>query len=173
MVIMLITRFPKNNCNNMYENSWGSSHCGTAEMNPTSICEDAGSVPDLTGIALSCSIGCRHSLDPAWLWLWRRLAAVDPIRPLAWELAYTTGAPLKKKRQKKKVGKIWALPNILYFNGNFFLFWPNQWLMEFLGQGSNSGRSCDLHHSCGNAGSLTTALGQALNQQCHRDKLDL
>ena len=137
MVIMLITRFPKNNCNNMYENSWGSSHCGTAEMNPTSICEDAGSVPDLTGIALSCSIGCRHSLDPAWLWLWRRLAAVDPIRPLAWELAYTTGAPLKKKRQKKKkkLGKFehyrifYILTEIFSFFGRTNGLW-NSWARD-------------------------------------------
>ena len=37
------------------------------------------------------------------LWLWRRLAAVAPIRPLAWEHPYAMGAALKKaKRPKKK-----------------------------------------------------------------------
>ena len=37
----------------------------------------------------------------AWmlLWLWRRLAAAAPIRPLAWEPPYAAGATLK--RQKK------------------------------------------------------------------------
>ena len=29
------------------------------------------------------------------LWLWCRLAATAPIRPLAWELRYATGAALK------------------------------------------------------------------------------
>ena len=37
------------------------------------------------------------------LWLWHRLAATAPIRPLAWEPPYATGAALEKtKRQKKK-----------------------------------------------------------------------
>ena len=37
------------------------------------------------------------------LWLWRRLAAVALVRPLAWEPPYATGAALENtKRQKKK-----------------------------------------------------------------------
>ena len=53
----------------------GSSHCGSAVMNPTSIHEDAGSIPDFTQwvndrVAVNCDIGHRHSLDPALLWLW-------------------------------------------------------------------------------------------------------
>ena len=55
--------------------------------NPTSIHEDASS-------------GCRHDLDPALLWLWCRPAAAAPIRPLAWEPPYATGAALKKKKTK-------------------------------------------------------------------------
>ena len=31
---------------------------------------------------------------------WCRLAAVAPIRPLAWEFPYTAGAALKKKKDK-------------------------------------------------------------------------
>ena len=31
------------------------------------------------------------------LWLWRRPAAVAPIRPLAWEPPYAAGAALKTK----------------------------------------------------------------------------
>ena len=39
-------------------------------------------------------------------WLWRRAAAIAPIRPLAWEPPYATGAALEKaKRQKKKKKK--------------------------------------------------------------------
>ena len=34
--------------------------------------------------------------------LWRRLAAVAPIRPLAWELPYATGTALKKKKKKER-----------------------------------------------------------------------
>ena len=37
-------------------------------------------------------------LDPALLWLWRRLAAVALIQPLAWELPYALGAALKRKK---------------------------------------------------------------------------
>ena len=36
------------------------------------------------------------------LWLWCRLAAVAPTRPLAWEPPYATGAALKTKDKKKK-----------------------------------------------------------------------
>ena len=34
------------------------------------------------------------------LWLWCRLAAVAPIRPLAWELPCAMGAALKKRGKK-------------------------------------------------------------------------
>ena len=40
----------------------------------------------------------RPSLDPTWLWLWSRMAAVAPIQPLAWELPYAAGTALKKKQ---------------------------------------------------------------------------
>ena len=43
------------------------------------------------------------------LWLWRRPVAIAPIRPLAWEPPYATGAaqerakrPKKKKKKKKR-----------------------------------------------------------------------
>ena len=50
---------------------------------------------------MSCGVGCRHGLDPALLWLWQRLAAVAPIRPLAWEPPYAVGAALESKKQSK------------------------------------------------------------------------
>ena len=56
--------------------------------------------------------------DPSLLWLWCRLVATAPIRPLAWEPPYAAGAALeiatttttkdkktKDKRQKKKKKK--------------------------------------------------------------------
>ena len=36
------------------------------------------------------------------MWLWRRPAAVVPIRPLAWEPPYATGAALDKGKKTKK-----------------------------------------------------------------------
>ena len=55
---------------------------------------------------MNCGVGRRHGLDPKFLWLWHRLAATGPIRPLAWEPPYAVGAVLEKaKRQKKKKKK--------------------------------------------------------------------
>lgn len=39
---------------------------------------------------------------------------------------------------------------------SFFFFGPNCRIWKFPGQGSSLSRSCDLHHSWGNAGSLTS-----------------
>ena len=59
---------------------------------------------------MSCGVGCRRGSDPALLWLWRRLAATAPIRPLAWEPPYAAGAAQEiAKRQKKKEKKFHIL----------------------------------------------------------------
>ena len=58
--------------------------------NTTSFHEGADLIPGLiqwikgSGIAASCSVGCRHGSDQAllWLWLWHRPAAAAPIRSL-------------------------------------------------------------------------------------------
>ena len=49
---------------------------------------------------MSCVVGCRHGLDPALLWLWRRPAAAALIQPLAWEPPYATGEALKRQTKK-------------------------------------------------------------------------
>lgn len=48
---------------------------------------------------MSCSVGCRQSLDPMLLWLRHRLVAAVLIQPLAHELSYTAGAAVKKKKK--------------------------------------------------------------------------
>ena len=54
---------------------------------------------------MGCSVGLRHSSDPMLLWLWLRLVATAPIRPLVWELPYAVGVALKKAKKKKKKKK--------------------------------------------------------------------
>ena len=53
------------------------------------------------GIRVSCGVGHKHGSDPALLWLWCRLAATAPIRPLAWEPPYAAGAALEKDKKEK------------------------------------------------------------------------
>ena len=56
-----------------------------------------------SGVAMSCRVDHRRGSDPTFLWRWYGLAAVAPIRPLAWELPYATGCGPKKKRSFFKV----------------------------------------------------------------------
>ena len=69
--------------------------------------EDIGSIPGLAqwvkdhSIAMSCGVGHRCSSDLVLLWLWP--VATAPIRPLAWEPPYASGASLKG--QKTKINK--------------------------------------------------------------------
>ena len=55
---------------------------------------------------MSCGVGRTHSSDLMLLWLWRQLAAVAAIQPLAWELPYATGAALKSKRRSCCCGAV-------------------------------------------------------------------
>ena len=50
-------------------------------------------------VAVSCGVGHRRGSDPAFLWLWYRLAAAALIHPLAWELPYAAGAALKRGKK--------------------------------------------------------------------------
>ena len=49
-----------------------------------------------------CGFSCRHGLDPAWLLLWCKPAAVVLIWPLAWELPCASSAALKSKTKQNK-----------------------------------------------------------------------
>ena len=76
-----------------------------------SIHEDMGLIPGLaqwikgSGMVTSCSVSCRHGSDVVLLRLWQSLAAIAPIRPLAWEPPYATGAALKRKQQQQQQQK--------------------------------------------------------------------
>ena len=61
-------------------------------MNPTRNHEVVGSIPGLT----------QWVKDLALLWLWPRLAATAPIRPLAWEPPYALAVALKRQKTKRK-----------------------------------------------------------------------
>ena len=69
--------------------------------NPTRSRKVAGSILGLAQwvedpVAVSWGVGCRRSLDPMLLWLWRRPAAAAPILPLAWEPPYATSVALNE-----------------------------------------------------------------------------
>ena len=53
---------------------------------------------------MNCGVGSRRGSDPVLLWLWRRLEAAAPIRPLAWEPPYAMGVAqeMAKKTKEKK-----------------------------------------------------------------------
>ena len=47
----------------------------------------------------------RRGLDLALLWLWHRLEAVAPIRPLAWEPPYAMDVALKRQKDNNNNNK--------------------------------------------------------------------
>ena len=103
-------------------------------MNPTIIHENGVSIPGLaqlvkgSTVALSCSVGHRHSSDLALLWLWCRAEATALILPLAWELQYAVDEALKKKKKKKvqrvsEKGKLSFEYGIIYLKKKEFPSW--------------------------------------------------
>ena len=54
-----------------------------------------------SGVAVSCGEGHRCGPDLTSWWLWCRLVAAAPIRPLGWELPCTMGVALKRQNKIK------------------------------------------------------------------------
>ena len=54
---------------------------------------------------MSCGVGHRRSSDPMLLWLWCRLAATAPSRPVAWEPLYAVEVAQEMAKRPKKKGK--------------------------------------------------------------------
>ena len=50
---------------------------------------------------MSCGVGHRCGSDLELLWLWHRLAATVPNRPLAWEPPNAAGVALKRQKNKQ------------------------------------------------------------------------
>ena len=63
-----------------------------------------------SGIAVSCGVGHRCGSDSTLLWLWRRPAAVAPIRPLVWEPPYAMGVAPEKANKTKTKNKFLRVP---------------------------------------------------------------
>ena len=70
---------------------------------------------------MSCGVGCRRVLDPALLWLCRRLVPTARIRPLAWDPPYASGAALEKDQKKRH-----------HFAVQPFSCWTSQWHLPHL-----------------------------------------
>ena len=65
----------------------------------------------LSGLRFYRSTGCRCGSDPL---LWRRLASVAPVQPLARELPYATGVTVKRKKKKCiKPMNLWSVLNAM------------------------------------------------------------
>ena len=105
-LVSVILSWPEVECKGFFRyyliklESFWSSH-RAAVMSLTSIHEDVGLIPGLHPWIKGSGIAVSYGSDLPLLWLWHRLAAVTPIRLLAWELPCALGAALKRQKKKK------------------------------------------------------------------------
>ena len=110
-----------------------SSCCGSEGLkDPTRIHKAVDLISGLaqwvkgSGVAVSCALDCRCGSDPTLLWLWRRLAAVALIQPLAWELPYAADTAVKRKEKKKKRPQSFFTELFLYcVHSSFLSYWES------------------------------------------------
>ena len=69
---------------------------------------------------MSCGVGCRRISDPTWLWLWHRLVATAPIRPLAWEPPYAADMALERAKKRERERERGAITNSTFLLNLFF-----------------------------------------------------
>ena len=99
-------------CSQYYNKSkGGSSYCGSAVRNTTSIHEDTAHV-SISGLAQWVKVPALPWVvvwvtNEAWIWCCcgcGRLAAAAPIQPLAWEFQCAVGVAFKKKKKQEQRG---------------------------------------------------------------------
>ena len=73
---------------------------------------------------MSCGVGHGHGSDPALLLVWRMLAAVAPIQPLAWERPCAMCAALK--RQKKNYIPIRYTNKVINADDEYNVFYSSK-----------------------------------------------
>ena len=71
---------------------------------------------------MSCGVGRIRGLDSELLWLWRRLVATAPIRPLAWEPPYAAEAAQEIAKKKKKSRRRTTLLKLMNENAFTHIF---------------------------------------------------
>ena len=130
------------------------------ETNLTGIREVSGSTPGLTqwgyrsGVAMSCGVGGRCSLDLILLWLWRRPVATALIQPLAWAPPYAAGVTLKSQKRKKERKNLFKAKSMFtyftrihiikeYTNNLFYIsaFWLEYTKIHSQKNGDNTAKS--------------------------------
>ena len=85
----------------------GSSYCGSAGWGPNIVSlrmwvRFLALVGQGSGVAASCRVGCRCSLDSLLPWLWCKPAAAALIRPLAQEIPYAADVAVIKRKEKER-----------------------------------------------------------------------
>ena len=80
--------------------------------NPTSICEDAGSIPGLAQRVKASGVAVA--------------VAAAPLRPLVWDLTYATGVVLKSKKKRQ------TFVDSVYLEIIFYLLWSLLWNFMFI-----------------------------------------